>query len=197
MSLIVAARFDTFDRAGQAADRLMRQGFLETDLDTFYVGPAGQHDRYPIGGDQPTDPDAKSGASGAVAGSALFGLVFALVGGWIAGQFGPGLYLVLLGAAVGAYIGAFIGALSLIGRRHQRRTGPGWQDNPEQRRAGVMLAVRVQPGQEEPARRILQETGGMSLERANGRWVDGKWEDFDPLAPPHRIAEASPAVGKT
>jgi hypothetical protein len=31
---------------------------------------------------------------------------------------------------------------------------------------------------------LLREGGGIEVERAQGRWRDGKWEDFDPLVAP-------------
>lgn len=77
MSLIVAARFDTFDHAAEAARKLCAEGFTEDDIHTFYINTAGEHARFPIGGDRVADPDAKGGHFGAVAGASALGLVFA------------------------------------------------------------------------------------------------------------------------
>ena len=78
MSLIVAARFDTFDQASVATQNLFKEGFTEDDVHTFYINTAGEHSRYPLGGDRLADPDAKGGHIGAVAGASALGLLFAL-----------------------------------------------------------------------------------------------------------------------
>lgn len=59
MSLIVAARFQTFDEATEAAQRLRLEGFSEDELHTFYINTAGEHARFPLGGDRVADPDAR------------------------------------------------------------------------------------------------------------------------------------------
>ena len=86
MALIVAARFDTFDEAAVAARQLFDQGFTEDDIHTFYINTAGEHARFPIGGDRVADPDAKGGHFGAVAGASVLGLLFALGGLWAVRQ---------------------------------------------------------------------------------------------------------------
>ena len=58
-----------------------RQGFDEGEIHTFYINSAGEHARYPIGGDRAADPDARNAHLGALAGAALVGLLFALAGG--------------------------------------------------------------------------------------------------------------------
>ena len=55
MSLIVAGRFQTFDKAEQAASRLFSRGVLEDDVSLFYVNPPGQHAIFPTGGDVDVD----------------------------------------------------------------------------------------------------------------------------------------------
>ena len=65
MSLIVAARFQTFDQATVAVQKLFTEGFTEDDVHTFYINTAGGHARYPLGGDRVADPDAKGGHLGA------------------------------------------------------------------------------------------------------------------------------------
>ncbi|WP_447919874.1 hypothetical protein [Achromobacter aegrifaciens] len=142
MSLIVAARFDTFDQAAMAARQLCAEGYTEDDIHTFYINTAGEHARYPIGGDR-----------------------------------------------VGAYLGALAGALWVVGRGRRREPGaPAAPDvHPDVRQAGVMLALHVSPDRDALARTVLTEAGGRDIERAQGRWLDGKWEDFDPLTPPRRV----------
>jgi len=194
MSLIVAARFDTFDQASVATQNLFKEGFTEDDVHTFYINTAGGHSRYPIGGDRLADPDAKGGSIGAVAGASALGLLFALIGGAIAAQIAASVFIVIAAAGVGAYIGALAGAMWIVGRgRRKSSMSPMAQDShPAVRQAGVMLALHVSPEQETRARRVLRESGGHDIERAQGRWRDGKWQDFDPLTPPQTVEAPTP-----
>lgn len=189
MSLIVAARFQTFDQATLAAQKLFAQGYTEDDIHTFYVSPAGEHDRYPLGGDRLADPDARGGHLGAVAGASVLGLVFALLGGLIAARLAAPLLIIIAAAGVGAYLGALAGALWVIGRGRRRtlETPGAPQAHPAVRQAGVMLALHVPAQREAHARQVLREAGGSDIERAHGRWLEGKWEDFDPLTPPRHV----------
>ncbi len=186
MSLIIAARFPTFDDSGKAVAKLHSNGYTDDDIHTFYVTQAGMHDVTPIGGDEYADPGAKESPLGAMLGAALLGLVFAIIGGWIAAQAGGTTFVLLVAAGIGGYIGALVGSLWLSGRQRRRaphRHSPGL---PHQPPAGVMLAVRIKPDQEIEVRRILTEAGGAEIERAQGRWVDGQWQDFDPVAETRR-----------
>lgn len=83
MSLIVAARFDTFPDVENAAQRLFSEGFTKQDVHVFYVNSAGEHSRYAYGGDRRSDPDSGRADMGAILGAALFGLAFAIAGGFI------------------------------------------------------------------------------------------------------------------
>lgn len=187
MSLIVAARFQTFDQAEAAAQRLFADGFRDEDMHTFYVNIAGEHARYPVGGDRKADPDARGASAGAVIGAAALGILFAVVCGIIAWQIDPSAIAVAAAGGVGAYIGALAGALWVTGRgRRLARGGHARHSHPEVRPAGVLLALHIAPDQEARAVALLREAGGMDVERANGRWMNGKWEDFDPLVPPQR-----------
>lgn len=186
MSLIVAARFDTFDHAAEAARKLCAEGFTEDDIHTFYINTVGEHARFPIGGDRVADPDAKGGHFGAVAGASALGLVFALLGGLIAARVGASVLIVIASAGVGAYLGALAGALWVVGRG--RRTPQATTEtHPAVRQAGVMLALHVAPDRDALARTVLKQAGGKDIERAQGRWLNGKWEDFDPLTPPRHV----------
>ena len=194
MSLIVAARFDTFDEAAAAARKLFAEGFTEDDIHTFYINTAGEHARYPLGGDRVADPDAKGGHFGAAAGASALGLLFALLGGLIAARLAASILIVIAAAGVGAYLGALAGALWVVGRGRRRPGGGRAPDaHPELRQAGVMLALHVPPERDALARAVLSEAGGQDIERAHGRWLDGKWEDFDPLTPPRRVDSPSMA----
>ncbi|ODA03421.1 hypothetical protein A9G00_06655 [Achromobacter xylosoxidans] len=194
MSLIVAARFQTFDEATQATQRLRLEGFSEDDIHTFYISTAGEHARFPLGGDRAADPDARGAHLGALAGASLLGLLFALVGGLVALWAGAATLVIVVAAGAGAYIGALAGALRVAGRGRPRSMVPAAPDaHPPLRQAGVMLALPVPPDREAAARQVLRDAGGHDIERAQGRWLDGKWEDFDPLKPPRHVEAPSGA----
>ncbi len=192
MSLIVAARFETFDAAEKAASALTQAGVAPDALHTFFVNPAGAHDRYPLGGDRAADPQAKGAPYGAVGGAAAVGIVGALVGGVIAFTFADSVLPIVAGAGVGAYIGSLAGAVHSLGGKKKRdqgeqRSGGHPADEIQEGQghpSGVMLAVHTSPEHEKRIAGILRDNGGTAVERAQGRWRDGKWEDFDALADP-------------
>jgi len=192
MALIVAARFTTFDQAQSAARALFANGFAEDDVHIFYVNMAGAHGAYPIGGDRPADPDAGPAQYGALLGGAGLGLIGAVVGGLIASAMGLTPLAVLAVAGVGAYIGSLMGALFVVGKRKPGSAprASGQPDHPEARHAGVLLALHTDLTREGDACRLLRAAGGVDVERANGRWQDGHWVDFDPLQPPQREPES-------
>lgn len=187
MSLIVAARFQTFDQAELAARSLFAHGFSEDDVHTFYVNTAGEHDRYPLGGDRVADPDSQGAQWGAVIGAACIGLVFAVVCGAVAWRISGSGPAIIAAAGVGAYIGSLWGALWVVGRHSRRRiNAPSPIDAPpEVRPAGVLLALHITRDREDEACGLLRDAGGKQIERAHGRWQGGKWQDFDPLEPPN------------
>ncbi|WP_144630932.1 hypothetical protein [Bordetella genomosp. 13] len=181
MSLIVAARFDTFPAAEDAARKLFASGFSEDAVNIFYVNPPGWHDRHPAGGDRTADPDSRGASKGAVLGAGLLATLGAAIGAGIVFALGHSGFGLIVGAALGAYIGSLMGAMRVAGRRSHKEP-----DRPDVqiRHAGVLTAVHVSPDQENQAARILRESGGMDVERANGRWREGKWVDFDPVQAP-------------
>jgi len=185
MSLIIAARFPTFDRADGAAHRLMKMGISEDAIHVFYVNPPGAHDMYPVGGDQAADPGSRRAPGRAWGTAAALGAVGAILGGVIVSAVAESVIPVVAGAGVGAYVGALAGAMRGVDKRRSSVEQP----NPpavhgEGRPAGVMLAVNVVGEQAQEITILLREAGGTEVERAQGRWRDGKWEDFDPLTPP-------------
>lgn len=184
MTLIVAARFSTFDAAGAAARRLMLAGVSEDAIHVFYVNPPGAHDRYPAGGDVAADPGAaRAGKTLGIA--ALLGAIGAVLGGVIVASFADSLIPIVAGAGVGAYIGALAGAMGGMDRRRKRVQDPTpTQVAGEGRPAGVMLAVNTAGERAQEIAVMLVDAGGQEVERAQGRWREGQWEDFDPLAPP-------------
>jgi hypothetical protein len=98
------------------------------------------------------------------------------------------LFVSVVAAGVGAYIGSLAGAMS-----HTRKSKPGSStshaNEENARHAGVLVAVHVSPESQNDAASTLREAGGMDIERASGRWKQGRWSDFDPLQPPHPVAE--------
>ena len=190
MSTIIAGRFQTFDLAETTANRMMAQGFRQDDLNMFYVNPPGEHGIYPIGGDRATDPAARQTGKGAGRGLMLGAAVGAGVGvcvcaalrAWTAAPVQTWLLVLILAIAtgLGAYLGSLIGALG--------RTNAGPRDphtgEPRVRNAGVLLAAHVTPDNTDLAAELLRNGGAEEVERAEGQWRDGRWEDFDPLAPP-------------
>jgi hypothetical protein len=187
MSLIVAARFTTFPTAEEAAQRLFNSGFVEEDVTLFYVNPAGQHARYPIGGDIATDVGAAEAPKGAGKGVTIGAVVGAAVGVGIFTVFAAPLLVSIIAAAVGAYVGSLAGAMA-----HTRKGGRLGRHSPhqdEERDSGVLLAVHVSPDSQYEAARILRDAGGAAIERATGRWQQGRWADFDPTRPPDTIPE--------
>lgn len=183
MSLIVASRFTTFNNAEAAIDRLHNHGFVDEDLSLFYVNPGGQHALFPVGGDRFADPQARWASLGAGAGAAagaMIGLVVAVVFSLL---FLRSLIVLAVAAGVGAYVGTLLGALwQTRGGGHGRRPDIGHDPDgtPKARESGVLVAVHVSPETQAEAAQVLEEAGGMEVERANGRWQHGQWTDFDP-----------------
>ncbi len=173
MSTVIAGRFDTIEQAEAAMQALQSQNLSEDLMTTFYVGPPGQHDRHPMGGDE--DADAK--AEGAHGGSAAGAAVGAGVGlaALAAGPLG-----VAAAAGVGAYTGALVGALGSM-----KKDGEG---DDYARQSGIMLAVNVDAlDNDAPIIRILEQQGAQDIEKTEAEWADGEWIDFDPVARPHLI----------
>ena len=170
---IIAGRFETFDAAQSAKERLLDAGFAEGGISVFFNNPPGRHDLTEIGGDEHADPEAKQAAGGAVAGAAAgAGLGLAALA---TGPFG-----VAALAATGAYVGALAGAVSSTDDSHQ--------EQPLRRPAGVMVAVLARDeGRDDVAIGALRDAGAEGIERAQGTVRDGDWSDFDPLATPDLV----------
>ncbi|CAH2802482.1 MAG: putative membrane protein [uncultured Paraburkholderia sp.] len=187
MSLIVAARFTTFPAAEGAAQKLFNAGFVEEDVTLFFVNPRGQHARYPIGGDTSTDASAKEAPKGAGMGLTIGAVVGAVVGVAIFAAFSLPIIVSLIAAGVGAYVGSLIGAMA-------RTRGGGKNEHhslfhEESRDSGVLVAVHVSPDNQLDAARVLRDAGGVTIEKATGRWQQGRWADFDPLKTPVLVNE--------
>jgi len=189
MSLIVAARFPTFEESAHAVRRLMQAGLPGDAVHTFYVNTSGAQRAVPAGDGRYVEPKARGSGPGAVTGAALLGLVLAVLCGGIAAGFNSPAYIVLLGAGVGGYVGTLLGALWLAGEWRFFAPATNPDRHSRVRHTGVMLAVQVPAGKEDLVSETLRQSGGEDLERAQGKWVDGAWVDFDPLKPPHPVHE--------
>jgi hypothetical protein len=184
MSLIIAGRFQTFPAAETAAQRLFARGFVEEDVTLFFVNPSGQHARYPIGGDVGTDAGAGGAPKGAGKGVTIGAVLGAIVGAAVFAVFKAPLLVLVVAAGVGAYIGSLAGAMSNT-RKPREHAAASHASDEHPRHAGVLVAVHVSPETQGDAAAVLREAGGMDIERASGRWKQGRWSDFDPLRPMH------------
>ncbi|KMQ80427.1 putative membrane protein [Candidatus Burkholderia pumila] len=185
MSLIIAGRFQTFPAAEAAAQKLFARGFVEEDVMLFFVNPSGQHARHPIGGDVGTDAGANAAPKGAGKGVTIGAVVGAIIGAGIFAVFQAPLLVSVVTAGVGAYIGSLAGAMS----HTKKKPAHVPQDDILERHAGVLVAVHVSPETQQQATATLREAGGMDIERASGRWKQGRWSDFDPLQPPTPVSK--------
>jgi hypothetical protein len=177
MERIIAARFQTVGEADAAAASM---SYIESaDISIFHNNPPGQHGTLALGGDEDEDPSAagagKSAAATAVSAGAAAGAIGALGGPVVA----------LAAAAVGAYTGSLVGALSGLGDHDD-------EPQPAERRAGIMLSVRIaEPANEKRVIATLRAEGAADIEGAYGEWRDGGWSDFNPVAAPRLMESAS------
>jgi hypothetical protein len=174
---IIAGRFDSFAKAETTANRLRAQGVADEDLSVFYVNPPGQHATCRIGADTAVDPGARRSGFGAVTGVLLGATAGAALGGALitilAVSPPVSLFVLVFSTGLGAYVGSLMGALSLT------REG-----RAPVRNAGVLLAAHVGQANAALVCELLRKGGARDIERAQGHWREGRWADFDPLAPP-------------
>jgi len=179
MARIIAGRFDATSGADAALDDLKRDGFARNEVDSFYVSPPGAHDLTRVGGDVHASAGSRFAGRGALLG-ALIGLIIGGLAGAVVST-SHGLPFGLLAALLGALIGAFAGTMTTV--RGGRR-GEATREHPVEPLGGRMIAVLVERAGTEPrAIEILRRHGARDVRRAEGRWADGSWRDFDPRAP--------------
>jgi hypothetical protein len=196
MSLIVAGRFTTFPTAERAAQALFASGFVHEDVTLFFVNPPGQHARYAIGGDVGTDPGARDAPKGAAKGTAIGAVAGAVVGVAIFALASAPVVVSIIAAGVGAYLGSMIGAMANTRRALGRQREHERFVNREARDAGVLVAVHVDASNQANASRVLREAGALDIERASGRWTQGRWSDFDPTRAPHIERDTSAGLSE-
>ena len=180
MSRIVCGRFDRTLDCDAAIQALRRAGFQPAEIDTFYVGPPGQNQLNPTGGDAPHSSEGSRHAGRGAAIGAGIGLAAGLVVGSI-GAIDLGPATVFLGGGLGALVGSFAGAMNSVraGRRSQASV-----EHPVEGLGGRMVAVNVdRGGTEQTAMEVLRRYGARDFGRTHGEWRDGSWQDFDPRTP--------------
>jgi hypothetical protein len=178
MERIIAGRFQTKAEADVVA-AFMSPYIAATDICIFHNNPPGQHDAYPAGGDEDSDP----GAEGADKSSAGTAVAAGLAAGAIGALGGP--VVAIAAAATGAYMGSLAGAMHGLGDADKAPQAL------ERRPAGIILSVRIAtPVNEKRVIAALREQGAADIEQADGEWRDGDWTDFDPVAAPHLVASA-------
>jgi hypothetical protein len=182
MKTIIAGRFGQQTEVQEAIQKLLDAGFSKDRISSFYVNPAGQHDRYSIGGDRDKSPGAEQSTAGNLAGAATGGTVGAAVGAVTAPVTGP--FGAVTGAAVGAYVGSLVGTLGTM-----KEDGDAGNENPVPvRQAGMLVAISApEPADETRAIELLRALGAVDIERSEGTITDGDWQDFDPVMPPSLV----------
>ncbi len=200
MSTIIAGRFDEQTEVDQTVNDLDRAGFAADQIDTFFVNPPGQHDAYPVGGDQDESAGATNADATALGGIGV-GAVVGLGAGLATAPFlGPA--AIAVGAGVGAYTGSLAGALGGMDDPHKLEDDAAV---PQSRHGGLIVAVHT-PDQatQSQAIAVLRARSAKDIERAEGKWIAGSWSDFDPLLPARLVgiktsedADSSIGVGRT
>lgn len=191
MSLIVAGRFPTFAAAQTAAQRLFAQGFVEEDVNLFFVNPRGQHahaaaDTLRTVAFVPHPPrhPGRGALAGAVTGTVIGVALFSAISSSVLAA--------MCAAGVGAYLGTMLGATIEARAAASPPIGEVLSHtvHHETRDSGVLVAVHVSPESQARAAEMLEHAGGLAIERATGRWQQGRWADFDPTRPPEPLAGA-------
>ena len=182
MSTIVAGHFQLQDQVEQARNELMRAGFAEDRISSFYLNQPGQHDMTAIGGDRIQSPGTAETPEGVVAGAATGGAVGAAIGlatSVVTGPAGP-----IVGGLVGAHVGSLFSLTKMKEAGESEEGGTG-ENRFEPRKAGMLVAVALAgPDDEQRALDVLRQLGSDHIERASGTILNGDWTDFDPLSLP-------------
>ena len=162
MATIIAGRFDEQTDVEAAVKALRNAGFPSDHISSFYVAPAGQHARTPIGGDRDKSPGAAT--------TPLTGPIGAITGG-----------------LVGAHVGNLVGALGKMKDDESPYDAPTIRHA-----GLLVAVSAPNAQCEERAIAVLRAHGAQQLESSAGHIVRGDWEDFDPAAPPQLIDMRQP-----
>ena len=181
MATILSGQFDDFESAERLVSELHSLGVESEDIQQFVLNAPGQHDRYPIGGDEDADPAARGGENGATVGAMLGGAAGVAIGAAAIPVLGPA--AAVAGLAVGAYTGSFAGALNAMGPATESTDA-----NVVPRPAGVRVAVNVPtPERRHQVLDSFVRHHARSIEEAHGTWSNGAWIDFDPVSIPRWV----------
>ena len=188
MATIIAGGFETYVESQDALKRLAEAGVNSEYLCEFAVNPPGMHDATPVGGDRDESPGATEADSGATKGAALGATIGTVAGVAITPLLGPA--GIVAGAGVGAYTGSLLGMRKGVNDEAQ-------PDHTVLRPAEAMIAVNLEGAgvSEEQIVGIFEESGAWQIERAEGRWENGQWADFNPVDSPHLIGGRDPEAG--
>lgn len=188
MATIIAGGFETIVEAQDALRRLAEAGVNSEYLCEFRVNPPGMHDTTPVGGDRHESPGAHEADSGATKGAAVGATIGTVAGVAITPLLGPA--GIVAGAGVGAYAGSLMGSRKGIENEPQ-------PDHTVLRPAEAMIAVNLD-GAGIPEDRVIgifEEAGAWQIERAEGRWENGQWADFNPVDSPNLVGGRDPEAG--
>ncbi len=187
MEYIIAGRFEHQEQVTQVIDALT-QAHIEADaIASFYLTPPRESSGQAAQHADHTGPNTEKTQAGGIKGIATGAAVGAVAGAAGIPVLGP--LAPALGALAGAYGGSLAGGLSEIKKTPQ--DGDPQLDANAPRQAGLMVAVGVhQIEQEHAVIAMLRDLGALDIERGEGRVVDGRWQDFDPLRPLQRIDPA-------
>lgn len=182
MSTIIAGRFETQEKAEKACASLRDAGFGKDQLSLFFVNPHGQHDIYPIGGDEPASPGSEDSGRGALAGGgvgAAAGVALGVAAAPVVGPVGA-----VVGGGIGAYTGSLVGAMNKTDKESEvdemADNTPLEEEQLTERHAGMHVAVKVTDDNRKEAINALRLHGAEELEEAQGQLENGEWVDFDP-----------------
>ena len=185
MTTLITGNFQQQDEAQRAVSDLIGAGFAAGQTTNFFVNPPGQHDRYPIGGDEDESPGTEDSAAGSASGVAVGGAIGVAVGIATLPVLGPG--AAVAAAGVGAYAGSLYGALAKTDDGNNPETQAAREalrESERPRQSGMLVAVSAPASaQQDTAIRILCAHGATDIERPEGTIVAGDWTDFNPLAP--------------
>ena len=173
MDRIVLGLFDTQDQADGADAALRAKGYPQEQISRLFLNPPGQHDTFPIGGDQHADTGTEDSAGGAGKGALAGGTVGLVVGAGVASVLVPGLGMVVgagpllaaLGTGVGAYTGSLWGAMKGTNDDKSESSESSEADDVGVRKSGVLVAVHADDTQVEEAAAVLREAGAVAVER--------------------------------
>lgn len=191
MTTIITGRFQRQDQAQETMAELVLSGFSSDQATSFFVNPPGQHDLYPIGGDEDESPGTHDASTGAASGAVVGGTLGLAVGIASLPVLGPGAAVAAMGVA--AYTGSLAGALGRMGAGsgpdHEAANIQAEVDDALLRKSGMLVAVCAPTSaQQATAIRILFAREAVDVERAEGTFTAGQWVDFNPLTPMTPVA---------